>query len=104
MPQTIRESFRSSRDPSATERPLLGGENGAGPEASEDPGATGESPITHEEMGSGDLVEFDEPTGTGIDRIMLLEATHTSSHASERRAERRGRDRDRGRPRRGGRR
>ena len=92
IPHTIRDSMRSATDPSVTERPVVTGEIDTfhpppvtlpgGPVTSEDPAATGESPITHEEMGSGDLVDFDESTGTGIEIAHVLEATHPS-HKNE---------------------
>ena len=107
-----RAACRSSRDPSATERPLLTGEPGAtasiprpspfqaAPRRAEDPAATGESPITHEEMGSGDLVDFDE-----AHRNRHRDRARPRVDARERQAsERRRRDRHRGRPRRGPRR
>jgi len=91
VPQTIRESLRSSRDPNATERPVVAGESGgdsfhpppvtvpSASDSSEDPAATGESPITHEEMGSGDLVDVDDPTGTGIELSHVLDSTQTNA-------------------------
>jgi hypothetical protein len=68
MPHTIRESFRT---PSGATDP---------PPATL--AATGESPITHEEMESGDLVDFDEPTGTGIEIDQVLESTHTGTQST----------------------
>ena len=90
IPHTLRDSMRASGDSGATERPNLAGELGdsfhpppvtvpGGPETTADPGATGESPITHEEMGSGDIVDYDEPTGTGIELGDILESTNASA-------------------------
>jgi tetratricopeptide (TPR) repeat protein len=84
VPHTLRDSIR---DASATERPLIATEVGTdsfhpppvtvpgGPDTSEDPAATGESP-THEEMGSDDLVDLDEATGASIAIDQLLGAKH----------------------------
>jgi tetratricopeptide (TPR) repeat protein len=88
VPHTIRDSVRASREPNATDRPLDAGDGDSmqappitvGPDTA-DPAQTGESPITHdeEELGSGELIEADDPTGTGIKVDQELEATNARS-------------------------
>ena len=72
VPHTIRDRSPSTTDPPPVT--VVGA-----PDTRDDPASTGESPITHEEMGSGDLVDFDEPTGTGIEIDQVLESTHTGT-------------------------
>ena len=77
VPQTIRESFRTQRDPLATERPLsvaVPSEEGASAATTD----RGESPITHEELGSGELVDIEDPTGAGM-LDQALESTHAGT-------------------------
>ena len=72
VPQTIRDSFRTARDPLATERPLS-----ADPRGAVDDALAGEAPITHEELGSGELVDMEDPTGVGVEQA--LESTHAGA-------------------------
>jgi hypothetical protein len=84
MPHTIRDSVRA-RDALGTDRPLSGDDSFHSPATegvpvtAEDPAATGESPVTHEEeIGSGELVDVDDPTGAGM-QIDPLESTHAAA-------------------------
>ncbi|MDB5220467.1 MAG: Adventurous gliding motility protein, partial [Myxococcaceae bacterium] len=99
VPHTLRDSFRVSRDPLATERPVTTGDSSlsesfhpppvtvppvtteGGPTTNPEgehginEAPTGESAIADEELGSGELLEADDATGAGIAIDQLLEST-----------------------------
>jgi hypothetical protein len=92
-PHTVRDSFRDARDPVTSTHSFVDdignpppATEAGGPVTAEDPAQTGESPIPHEEIGSGELIDADDATGAaGLDQV--LESTHAGRKGGETQAD-----------------